>query len=79
MSHLMSGLTEMQMIKVVDSLKKGESFEDATAFLDNDVEPAAIKRNKEFLVNRAKDALEAEKPATLKVEAEDKRTHHGKK
>ena len=68
MPHLMDGLTEQQMLRIVADLKKGISFEKATEFLDNEVFPAAIERNKEFLVNRANDQLEAEKPATLKVE-----------
>jgi len=64
----MDGLTEQQMLRIIADLKKGTSFEKATAFLDNEVYPAAIERNKEFLVNRANDQLEAEKPPTMKVE-----------
>jgi hypothetical protein len=68
MSHLLDGLTEVQMLRIISDLKKGISFEDATAFLDNEVYPAAIERNKEFLVNRANDQLEAEKPPSAKIE-----------
>lgn len=73
MSHLMDGLNEQQMLRIVADLKKGISFEKATEFLDNEVFPAAIERNREFLVNRANDQLEAEKPPVVKVETPKKK------
>ena len=73
MSHLLSGLTEHWMLRIVSDLKKGISFEKATEFLSNEVDPAAIERNKEFLINRANDQLEAEKPPQAKIETPKKK------
>jgi hypothetical protein len=69
------GFTEMQMIQMVKGLKDGLSFEEASEPFRALVEPEAFERNREWLINRANDQLEAEKPPTLKVE---KPTHHKK-
>ena len=73
MPHLMDGLTEMQMIRIVDDLVKGKTFEQATEFLDNVAFPEAIERNREYLTNRANDIIEASKPPVVKIEKSHKK------